>query len=98
MTYISGKMDLDEFREKILKIDENILKLIKQRLLLMPGIADYKLKNNLPIRDNDREKQLILAIKQKAVSLDISPELAEKIFRELINESCRIQENIKNEN
>lgn len=55
--------DLQQLRDGIDKIDEQILKLFLERMQLCKGVADYKKQNNLPVFQGGREKQVIDRIK-----------------------------------
>ena len=50
---------LDDWRNKIDKIDYEIIKLFQERMELVANIARYKEENNLPIFQEDREKKVI---------------------------------------
>ncbi|MBD3203164.1 hypothetical protein GF327_02640 [Candidatus Woesearchaeota archaeon] len=86
--------NLNKLRKDINKIDSKIIKLFSDRFFAAKKIARYKQTNNIPVKDKKREEQLINEIKKKAKKLDIDTNFSEKIFRELIEESCRIQKKI----
>ncbi|MCL2086742.1 MAG: chorismate mutase [Oscillospiraceae bacterium] len=52
-------MKLERIREEIDEIDNKILLLFKERLEKTDEVARYKQKNNLPILNVEREKQII---------------------------------------
>ncbi len=52
-------MELDELREEINKIDEELRVLFEKRLQIATQIAVLKKKRQLPIEDQNREKQVI---------------------------------------
>ncbi|MEK9175383.1 MAG: chorismate mutase [Patescibacteria group bacterium] len=85
-------MELEEIRKKLDTIDENILNLIAERIFYAPQIAEYKKKNNLPIYDAKREKQIIESKKMLAEKLGIDGEFVEKIFTILMEASRKEQE------
>ena len=51
--------DLSKIREQINNIDEQIIELWKERMALSLSVAEYKKENNLPILDEQREKELL---------------------------------------
>ena len=51
--------DLKECRVDIDRIDEQISKLYEERMKICGEIADYKIANNLKIRDEKREEEII---------------------------------------
>lgn len=56
-------MDLNQLRNNIDNIDEQILALFMKRMELCKGVADYKKANNLPVFQGNREQQVIDRIK-----------------------------------
>lgn len=56
-------MDLNQLRNNIDAIDEQILSLFMKRMELCKGVADYKKANNLPVFQGNREQQVIDRIK-----------------------------------
>lgn len=85
-------MELDELRKKIDQADEEILRLLAKRMALIPGITDYKRKNSLPLRQPEREQELITRKKELAKELGLSQKFVEKLFRIIIEESLRLEE------
>ena len=51
--------DINDLRNAIDVIDNNILELIYERMTLVDKIGDFKTKNNIVITDKSRENQLI---------------------------------------
>lgn len=56
-------MNLQQLRDRIDETDSEILSLFMKRMELCRGVADYKKKNNLPVFQGNREKQVIDRIK-----------------------------------
>ena len=54
-------MDIKELRDNINGIDVQLRDLFLKRMELSRGIAEYKRKNNLPIRDSAREQEILKA-------------------------------------
>ena len=50
---------IDELRQEINKIDEEMANLFNKRMEVAKDIALYKKENNLPIFDKERELQLL---------------------------------------
>jgi len=87
-------MELDELREHIDRLDREILRILAERMSLIPKVAEYKKKHNVERYQPEREK-LILEDKQKlAKQLNLSSELVEDIFKRIIMDSHRIEESI----
>jgi len=85
-------MSLEEYRKKIDSIDVQLIKLIAERLALMPEIAQFKKANNLPIFQPEREKQLLEERKKLARELNINPDLIEAVFKSIISECRKTQD------
>ena len=51
--------DLDDYRVRIDEIDREITKLFEERMNVVLSVADYKMKNNLPIFNRGREDEVI---------------------------------------
>lgn len=52
-------MDLSELRLGINNIDDQLLKLFEDRMKLCFQVAEYKIENNLPVFQGDREKEIL---------------------------------------
>ena len=84
-------MELNEIREKIDKIDNSIMKLLKERMDLMPDVAEYKKSNGFEIFDLAREDKIIKCKKELAREFGLNPEMIEDIFRKIMDEGKDIQ-------
>ena len=51
--------DLDDYRKSIDELDKKITELFEKRMDVVIKVGEYKKKNNLPIFDESREKQVI---------------------------------------
>ena len=51
--------DLNECRKRIDEIDDTLIALFEERMEIATSVADYKIKNNLPIFNKERENQVI---------------------------------------
>ena len=87
-------MEIEEIRSKLDKIDKELVRLIAERVALIPAIGEYKKKNNLPMHNPEREKQIFESKRKIAEELCVNPDLVEDIFKRLIRESYRIEEEI----
>ncbi len=59
-------MNLDEYRKKIDETDDQILKLVADRMSIAGEIAKYKNENGLPILDAKREREKLASISEAA--------------------------------
>ncbi len=87
-------MELSEIRQKLDEIDKELVLLLSKRMALIPAVAEYKKKNNLPRYQPEREKQVIDSKRKIALENNLNPDLIEKIYREIINDAHRIEEGI----
>ena len=65
-------MSLHEFRERLDKIDDQLLRLFEQRMNVVSEVAAYKKAENIPILDRRREAEKLNALAGK-VSPEIEP-------------------------
>ncbi|VVC01753.1 Prephenate dehydratase [uncultured archaeon] len=80
-------MKLEELRGKVDLIDAEIIKLLNARMEL--ALRTGKLKAD--VSDQPREKEVMANIRSRSRGL-VSPGFSEKLFREVICESKRLQE------
>ena len=59
-------MDLNDFRNRISEIDNQIIELFVERMRTAAKIAEAKSAQNLPILDSSREKAVLRHVKEKA--------------------------------
>lgn len=52
-------MNLEEIRKKIDFLDENITKLLVERMEITKQVAEFKKENNLPIFQPEREQKVL---------------------------------------
>jgi chorismate mutase len=88
-------MDINEIREKIDLIDQEILSLLVKRFSVLPEVVKYKRENNLSIQDRDRELRILKDKIERALSLGMNPDFVEDLFESIFKESRRIQNDIK---
>ncbi len=82
-------MNIEELREKIDAIDNELLGLFEQRMELAKEIGIYKKEHSLPIRNRERERKILYRMYEKA-----KPELsvyAKSLFASLFEMSSGYQ-------
>jgi chorismate mutase len=89
-----AKDDLESIRKEINALDDELLKLIEKRLSLAPDIAKIKKQMKLKVRQPKREEELLERLRQKASAKGLDSKMIEKIFKEIMNESRKIQEGV----
>jgi len=81
-------MDLHQIRKQIDNIDDSILELFAKRFDLCKEISSYKEKNNLSLKDNNRELEIIKERTTKFSELGHNePEFVEDIFTLILDKS-----------
>lgn len=87
--------ELETIREEINNIDNEILELLEERMELAQEIGEYKKEHGIDILDKAREAQVLEHCKQHT---SLSPEFVEKIFKEIMEESRKVQEHVISKN
>ena len=59
-------MDLKDIRNRIDEIDSGILDLFLKRMELSEKVAEYKIANNLPILNREREREILKDVMEKS--------------------------------
>lgn len=83
--------ELIKIRNHIDGIDDQILTLLEKRVTLAKLIASVKIKRGIPIRDKQREKELLERVASQAERLGLDPELTRRIFRGIIELAVDVQ-------
>ena len=76
-------LKLKLIRQKIDKLDDKLLNLIKIRTNLVTGVIKQKRYKN-QIIDKARIKEVLKLIKKKSISRKIDPKLTKKIWKNII--------------
>ena len=76
-------LKLKLIRQKIDKLDDKLLNLIKIRTNLVTGVLKQKRYKN-QIIDRARIKEVLTLIKKKSISRKIDPKLTKKIWKDMI--------------
>jgi len=80
---------LKKYRQEIDKIDEKLLELLSSRIELADKIGIIKRQQNIPIKDPEREKSVL--IKTHGVNLEYRQQI-KRIFKQIIEECSLIQQ------
>ena len=88
-------MNLDQLRKKINKIDDDILKAFQKRKDISVLVGKYKMKNNLPIYQPERERIIIKNLTKLSEEKDLDPKFITKVFKSIFAYSRSIQSNLK---
>lgn len=91
--------ELENLRERIDTIDKELIALFEERMNVVNDIAEYKIKNNLPILNQNREDIVISKVKAIVKNNDYTDsaidfikdimEISKKFQQKLISEIGR---------
>jgi chorismate mutase len=84
--------DLKELRQEINEIDEQIIRLIADRIKVCQKIGSEKKAKGLAIKDAKREKEVFAKIRQQATKFGLNPVQVEQIYHEIVNMCSSVQE------
>ena len=93
---VEFKQSLEELRQKIDVVDNDILGLLQQRMEVVKEIGKNKKENNIQILQTTRWAQIIEKSKKEAATRGLSEEFVEQIFKAIHQESINIQNGILN--
>lgn len=90
-------MDLLEIREHLDRLDKILILILAERISLISKVAEYKKKENIMIYQQEREKAILNNVVKLAEEQKLNPKLIENIFELIIEDSHRIQKEVKGE-
>jgi chorismate mutase len=85
------KPELDELRRGIDAMDQQILKLVHERVRLVMLVGEYKRERNMAVYDPDREREVLDRL-CAAAEPPLDKGTVRRIFERLIDESRRIEQ------
>ena len=85
------KDEIASLRAKIDEIDDQILSVLSERVQLCKAIGVAKKKQKLPIRDESRENELYLRVKEKSKKFGLNETEIELLYREIVNMCSDVQ-------
>jgi len=84
-------MRIEDCREEIDRIDVELLRLLNRRALLALEIGELKTRAGLPLKDEERERE-VLSRSSRANAGPLADGSVARIFRRIIRESLRVEE------
>ena len=90
-------MELTEIRDHLDRIDNAIVLLLAERLSMIPHVAEYKLKNQVPRIVPEREKLILDKKTELGKKHGLKQEYVQDIFKRIIQESHIIEKQIMGE-
>lgn len=88
---MTAPLDLDELRRGIDSVDQQILKLLHERIRLVMLVGEYKRERGIPVYDPERERQLLDRLSHAAES-PLDGATIRRIFERLVDEYRRIEQ------
>jgi len=88
-------MTLEEIRDRLSALDQQLLTLVAERQRLSREVAEAKRSSGRATRDFQRERLVLLQARSNAEAMNLSPDLAESVMRLLIRGSLTTQERIR---
>ncbi len=85
-------MTLERLRARLTRVDRELIELVAERQRIVAEIGAHKIRNSVPPRDYEREREVLSAAREQAAELGLEPELAEDLMRRLILSSLTHQE------
>lgn len=87
----SKPRSLQNFRHQIDRVDGQIVALLSQRQKLVVHVARFKKRQNLPISQSAREKQLLASKRKLAKLHSLNPNFVVRLFKLIIATSKKIE-------
>ncbi len=89
---MSEKLDLNEIRQKITLLDQDLLALFAKRRALTLNVAKSKVQQVRPIRDQQREQELLVRLIKHGKSLGLDAHYVTSVFQTIIEDSVLNQQ------
>jgi chorismate mutase len=84
--------NITQLRKRIDKVDEQILRLLEERVKTCELIGSVKKEHGIYIKDAYRENEVYAHVRKKAVELALDPVQVESVYRQIINMCNSAQE------
>jgi chorismate mutase len=89
------KIDLLKYRDEIDNLDKKLLDILSKRFSVTKKVGLYKAKNNLPVKDLSREKELFARRIALSKKYSLETEMIKKIFRAIIDSVYKEHKKLK---
>ena len=84
-------MNLEELRQKINQIDDELIKLLEKRMDLVSKVASYKLETGKAVFDSKREETILNKVAE-AVESPVYKDVIVNTFTDMMKHSRAFQE------
>ena len=85
--------ELENLREKIDTIDKEMITLFEKRMDIVADIAAYKIKNNLPVLNQNREDIVVSKVKSTVKNKDYADGAAD-LIKDIMEISKKFQQKL----
>lgn len=85
--------ELENLREKIDAIDKEMIALFEKRMDVVADIAAYKIKNNLPVLNQNREDIIVSKVKSTVKNKDYADSAAD-LIKDIMEISKKFQQKL----
>jgi isochorismate pyruvate lyase len=85
LTMATGDHELAEFRAEIDRIDSELVKLLAARMQVVDRVIAVKRKTGLPALIPERVEEVAARVREEAQRLGAPPELAELVYRRMMD-------------
>lgn len=82
---------LEALRQRIDKLDDRLISVLKERMSVSENIGTLKLANNITILQPDRWQEIVTNARKTALEINLNPDFVEKIFSTIHEESINKQ-------
>jgi methylmalonyl-CoA epimerase len=87
-------INLERARERLDQIDAELIEMLATRFRIIEEVARIKQKHGIPVMQSDRVKSVLGRVARAALKIGLKKTLVDRIWRELIAEACRIENEI----
>ena len=87
------KLDLYKIRQEIDQVDKQLAEVLEKRLQLVLKVAEYKQEKGIPVKDANREEQVIAKVTGMLHNQEYGLAVA-KIMRSIIDVACSLEEEL----
>ncbi|GLX79307.1 hypothetical protein tinsulaeT_26470 [Thalassotalea insulae] len=89
---MNDELDLNKIREKITKLDQQLLALFAERRALTLNVAKSKAKQVRPVRDQQREQELLIRLIKQGKEYGLDAHYVTSVFQTIIEDSVLNQQ------
>lgn len=88
---------LEGFRARLDVIDEEWIKLLGKRMQVCREVAQYKREHGVPMMQSARVEAVKARCASLAINHNVDPDFVRNVYAMIIDETCRIEDEIIDE-